>query len=119
MFFNPKNGKTKIGITNNLKRRESGIEGSVEGMDIRLIYSIKIYNARNVEKWLHDEYNEVRRVERFGNGKNEWFLLNWSQREWIRWYLRFVWVIQQVQITTIYVLVLTSIMFFLIKMIEY
>lgn len=114
LFYNKKNGKTKIGITNNLKRRESGIESSVEGMDIKLIYSIKVYNAKNIEKHLHYEYHDQLKQDRDGNGRTEWYLLNWWQRECIKWYLRFVWVVQQIQITIIYLTILLLIFSLLI-----
>lgn len=97
LFYNPKNQKTKIGITNNIKRRESGIEKSKSDFDIKLIFAIKLYNAKNIESKLHYDYHDDLSPDREGNGRTEWFSLNWFQRQKIKLYLLLVKVFQSVQ----------------------
>lgn len=97
LFYNPKNQKTKIGITNNIKRREAGIEKSKSDFDIKLIFAIRVYNARNIESKLHYDYHDHLRPDREGNGRTEWYSLNWFQRQEIKLFLLLVKLFQSVQ----------------------
>jgi len=70
------NGLTKIGITNNIFSRFSGLNTS-SPVELSLVFYFEAKDAAKTERLLHDKY-AVKRV------KGEWFNLSVEDVDWIK-----------------------------------
>lgn len=64
--------KFKIGIGRVLKRRVKQIDQSTAGKQ-RLVFAVLVFNARQIESWLHRRYKRHHAPFRVGSGKTEWY----------------------------------------------
>lgn len=67
-----RSGAYKIGISNNLRRREAEIDESMRG-DATPLFFIKMRNAGKVEKRLHEIHRAIHAPLKKGSGRTEWF----------------------------------------------
>lgn len=67
-------GAIKIGISKKVSKRWKGIDGSVKGSKEWVIMSGPVFNAKELEKRLHQKYKKYQKQFK-GSGKTEWFVL--------------------------------------------
>lgn len=80
-MFNPDTGKTKIGVTKNLRRRLEDVDDDLPGK-VRYIYKKRFLLARRCESHLHNVTRIFSSPERRGtSGFSEWFFLPF----FVRW----------------------------------
>lgn len=91
-------GTEKIGISTNSKRRRKQIDDSLENESVKLLFEIKLFNAQQIEKRLHNDYSNQWKPKFKGSGRLEFFDLNFLNVAVIKWRLRKIYLIQRIKI---------------------
>ena len=102
IMFNPRTGKTKIGISGNVEIRRNDIEKSIDGA-VKILTAHRFFSAQEVEVSLHKRFQKYHAPMGTGSGRTEWFKMPFLVRLWL---VFFLWLMYLEQIFMIFLILL-------------